>query len=96
MCLYYPVDDCAVADDVVCDDDCARLRKAQRPIEVCRVAGLVGIDEDEVEGLCSICVQLRQRIESGAEPDFDFRGKAGMGDIRSCHVGVFRVQLEGD
>src|SRR4051794_3671296 len=39
------VDDFAIADDVVDDDNAAWARKFQRPGEIVRVAGLVRIDK---------------------------------------------------
>src|SRR5207248_2235794 len=37
----------AAAHDVVADDDRARPREPDRPLEVLGIAGLVGVDEDE-------------------------------------------------
>jgi hypothetical protein len=45
------VGDFAVADDVVDDDQGAFAGELERPFEVGGVVGLVGVDEDEVEGL---------------------------------------------
>src|SRR5947209_60312 len=44
------VDDLALADDVVGDDDGAGARELEGPVEVGGVVGLVGVEEDEVEG----------------------------------------------
>ena len=45
-----PVDDRTVPDDVVGDDEASPPGKLERPGEVVRIAGLVGVDEDEVKG----------------------------------------------
>jgi hypothetical protein len=40
----------SVADDVVSDDDGAGAGELKGPLEVCRIVGFVGVEEDEVEG----------------------------------------------
>ena len=47
------IDHLAVADDVVENDHRARTGEPDRPVEVGGVAGLVGVDEDQVERPCS-------------------------------------------
>src|SRR3954466_1932211 len=45
----FRVDDFAVADHVVHDDDAPGSRQLERPLKVVRVAGFVGINEYQVE-----------------------------------------------
>ena len=45
------VDDLSVADDVVSNDDGAGARELDCPCQVDRIVRLVGVEEDEVEGL---------------------------------------------
>src|ERR1700729_1577854 len=40
----------AVADDVVGYDNGSDMGELQGPLEICRIAALVGVDEDEIEG----------------------------------------------
>lgn len=57
-----------VADDVVADDDRARARQLHRPVEIIRVVGLIGVDEDQVEGAGIFVNQCGERLERGTDP----------------------------
>src|SRR5580692_8116372 len=46
----FRLDDFAVAYHVIGYDDGSRTRQLQRPIQIFRVASLVRIDEDQIEG----------------------------------------------
>ena len=61
------VGDFAVADDVVDEDGGAGAGEADGPLEVVGVVGLVGVDEDEVEGWGVFGVESGERFERRAD-----------------------------
>ena len=65
------VEDGAFANDVVGDDDGARGGEAEGPVEIVGVVGLVGIDEDEVEGWGVFGLELCEGVECGADALLD-------------------------
>ena len=76
------VEDRAVADDVVADDQRAGPREPQRPFEVARVVLLVGVDEDQVERTRALGVQLGQGLQRRSDPQLDLLCTAGARDVR--------------
>ena len=90
------VDDVAVADDVVGEDEGAGAGELEGRGEVFRVAGFVGVDEDEVEGRGVLGVELGEGRECGAEAELDGVGEAGVGDVGEGYLGVLGVEFEGD
>ena len=47
------------------------MGEAQGPVEIVGVVGLVGVDEDEVEGCGVFGVELGEGVECGADALFD-------------------------
>lgn len=54
------LEDVAFANDVIADDDGAGAGEADGPLEVDRVVGFIGVEEDEVEGGCAFGLQLSE------------------------------------
>ncbi len=90
------VDDFAVADDVVADDQGAWASELEGECEVMRVVGLVGVDEDEVEGVGLLGDKLGERIESGPDANLNGFGQACAVDVGLCYGGVAGVELQGN
>ena len=85
-----------VADDVVGEDEGAGTGELESPGKVVGVAGLVGVDEDEVEGFDVLGVKLGEGLEGGAEAKLYGVGEAGVGDVGEGDFGVFGIEFEGD
>ena len=90
------VDDLALADDVVGNDYRAGMGELDSPIKIGRVIGLVGVEEDEVEGLGLLFVKLGERVERGTDTDINERCEAGAVDVGLRNGCVFGVQFEGN
>src|SRR3974390_2481373 len=90
------VEDGAVANDVIADDDRAGAREAHRTLEVGHFIDLVGMDEDEVEGRDFFGMEPGKRLDAGTEAEFDFRGKAGRFEIGGGDLGVLGADFERD
>jgi hypothetical protein len=90
------VEDLAVADDVVADDDGAGMGEFEGPLEVGGVVGFVGVEEDEVEGGFVVGVQAGEGFECGANALIDEMGEAGVVDVGGGDTGVGGVEFEGD
>ena len=90
------VENGAVANDVVSDDDGSGTRELDRPFEIGRVVGFVGVEKDEVEGGFVVGVQLGEGVECGADSEIDERGKPGAVDVVCGYFGVGWVEFECD
>jgi len=90
------VDDGTVADDVVGEDEGAGARELDGPFKIVGVVGLVGVEEDEVEGLGLLGVEFGEGFERGADAEVDERGEAGAVDVGAGDGSVFGLELEGD
>ena len=80
----------AAPEHVVDDDQAARLEPLERGLVVPRVAGLVGVDEDEV-------VRAGQPLERAlgrADVDRDPVGPVGPVDPAGGELGVLRLELQ--
>ena len=62
------------------------------PRQVRGVAGLVGVDEDEIER--PVGFDLAQLVEGGADVDAHARGDPGFFERLARHGGVARLELE--
>jgi hypothetical protein len=90
------IEDFAVADYVVSDDEGAGAREFECTFEVDGVVGLVGVEKDEVEGLGLVGVQPGEGFERAADPDVYKRRQAGALDVLSGDAGVCGIELECD
>jgi hypothetical protein len=90
------VGDCALAYDVVGDDQAAGARQPQRPGEIIRIARLVGVDEEQIERAEPFGGDLRQRIERAADADFDQARETRAGHVRARDLRAPGIGLERD
>jgi hypothetical protein len=90
------VDEAAIADDVVGDDQTAGARVLERPSKVVGSVNLVGVDEGEVEGTDPIRLELGELVQRRSNPHFNCLAKARRGDARCRHFGVLGIGLEGN
>jgi hypothetical protein len=88
------IEDFAVADYVVSDDEGAGAREFECPFEVNGVVGFVSVEEDEVEGVGLVRMHALEGFDGAADPDVDKRGQAGALDVRSGYAGVGGIKLE--
>ena len=88
------IEHAAVLEHVVEQDQAARARPLERLLEVVGVAGLVGVDEDEVEVLA--LGQLAKRLGGGAGDDLDTVGDAGRLEVARRRLGVLLGELEAE
>ena len=82
------IGDGAVAHHVVGDDDRPGARESKGEGEVLRIAGLVGVDEDEVERFVPIVDQAPHRIAGRADAEVDLVEQAGAIDVGAGDRGV--------
>src|SRR5262249_17956883 len=66
----------------------------QRPIQICTVAQLVGVNEAEVER--SLGGQARQQCPRFAQAQVNLVLQAGKGEVLSRHLGVAWLDLQRD
>lgn len=91
-----PVGHGPAAHHVVGHDEAAHTSQFERPVEVVRVAALVGVDEDHVERLGAFGGQLRQGFGGGADADLHDPHEPGAGDVPARDLGVPRAVLQAD
>ena len=90
------IDDASLAHHVVDDDDAARMRELDRPVEVVGEPRSIGVDEDEIERRLLFGGDLRQHIQRLAETNLDAIGKRGALDVYARNVRMRRVGFDGD
>jgi len=90
------VEDVAVSDDVVSDDDGAGTGELDRPFEVVCVVLFVGVEEDEVEWGDLLGVQASEGFECGSYALVNEGGQAGSFDVGCSYAGVGGVELQRD
>ena len=78
------------------DDQRARVREAQRPVEVVGVGLLVGVDEDHVERLGASDGERRSDSSAGPTRTSATLVQSGARQVGARHFGVARVELECD
>ena len=69
------------AHDVVGHDQRAAAGELERPREVLRIALIIGVDEDQVEGATALGGQLRKRLERRSDAELDDPGQTGVVDV---------------
>src|SRR5205814_644283 len=79
--LTLRLDHGSFADDVVDDYDAAAARQLQRPGEIIRGRGFVGVDEDQVERAAILRGELWERVERAADDQIHDVGQTGAGDV---------------
>ncbi len=52
--------------------------------------------KNEVEGFCAFGVEFGERVQGGAEAEFDEGGESGALDVGESDFGVFGFDFEGD
>ena len=90
------VEDSAIADYVVDDDDGAGAREFQSPGEIAGIILLVRVDEDQVKGHGMGGRYSGERVQGLANVDFDYVRETCMLEILAGYFGVFGIELEGD
>ena len=79
----------AEGEGVVGEDHPAEPQVLGRPLQIGRISGLVGVDEDEVER--PVGLGLVQLLASGADVDADAPGHPGLLERHPRHLGALRV-----
>ena len=72
------------------------MREIDCGAEIRRRVALVGVDEDEVEGLAARFPERRKAVERGADADLDLGVQPGARDVAPSHLCVVGVELEAD
>lgn len=90
------IDDGSVADNVVGEDECSGAGELDGPVQVVGVVGLVGVQEDKVEGCGLLGIKGGEGIERRADADVDERRDAGTVEVGARYGRVFLLQLERD
>ena len=90
------VEDVAVADDVVADDDGAGTGEFDGPVEVVCVVLLVRVEKDEIERSDIFCEKAIQRVECGSDAEVYEGSQAGAFDVACGYAGVSGVEFERD
>jgi hypothetical protein len=90
------IDDGAVADDIIGEDQGAWAGEFEGLGEVGGIVDLVGVEEDEVEGLDLRGMELGEGVERGAEAEFNGVSEAGMRDVGEGDLRVVGVEFESD
>src|SRR5262249_39759645 len=78
--------------DIVHDNEGAATRVPHRPLEIVWRAGLVGINEKEIEW--RLLGEARQSIDGSAYTNFDHAGEPGAGNVGEGALGVARICLK--
>lgn len=89
-------EDGAIADNVVGGDDGSGLRQLQCQFEIFDVAGLIGVDKDEIERRFRGGDHDPERRGRISDSDFNYVLKAGGREVLSGDLGVMRAVFKGD
>ena len=84
--------DVAEAEGVVGEEDPTDAQVALGPGEVVRVSGLVGVDEDEVEGPDAL--DLAEPVHRPADVDVDAVAEVGLLERAARELGALELELE--
>ena len=85
---------CAIANDVVGDDQRTGMRESERPLPIIRIARLVRIDENEIESTRLFGDQVRQCIQSCPKANVDDFRHTGSCKVCASNVYVVRLRLK--
>jgi hypothetical protein len=72
------------------------MRKLQRPFNVIRAVRLVGVDEEEIEGLNALGMELLEALKRRSIQNFDPIGEACALKVAARHRRMARIELQRD